>query len=64
LFSIIELSVSGYHTSSCAIRVCHASCRASLAHVSRVDHVGRATSARDNKLFSRVNTHVIKVSSG
>jgi hypothetical protein len=34
------------------------SCRASGSHVSRVNHVCRAASARNNKLFSLINTHI------
>jgi hypothetical protein len=34
-----------------------------LARISRVDHMCRAESARDNKLFSLINTHVNKVNS-
>jgi hypothetical protein len=30
----------------------------SFARISRVDHVSRATSARDNKLFLLISTHV------
>jgi hypothetical protein len=32
-----------------------------VARISRVDDAGRATSARDNKLFSLMNTHVNNV---
>jgi hypothetical protein len=42
------------------------SCRASgsrVTRISRVDHVCRATSARDNKLFSFINTNVNNVNS-
>jgi hypothetical protein len=56
--------------SCCVARVIVCRSRAScvlFAHVvaciSRVDHMCRATSARDNKLFSRINTHVNNVSS-
>jgi hypothetical protein len=55
------------HTSfaciSCAIYTCRLACRASLARISHVDHMCRAESARDNKLFSLINTHVNKVNS-
>jgi hypothetical protein len=34
-----------------------------LACILRVDHVCRATSARDNKLFSFINTHVSNLNS-
>jgi hypothetical protein len=50
------------HTSfvcvACAIYTCLLTCRTSLARISRVDHVCRASSVRDNKLFSLINTHV------
>jgi hypothetical protein len=53
------------HTSfacvACAIYTCDLPCRASLAHISRVDHVCRATIARDNKLFSLISTLVSNV---
>jgi hypothetical protein len=53
------------HTSfacvACAIYMCRLPCRASLALISRVDHVGRAASTRDNKLFSLIITHVNNV---
>jgi hypothetical protein len=39
-------------------RVCRASRRVLLAHVSRVDHVGRATSAREVKLLQLIITCV------
>jgi hypothetical protein len=32
-----------------------------VARISRVDHVYRATSARDNKLFSLISTHVSNI---
>jgi hypothetical protein len=41
-----------------AFRVCRASRRVLLAHVSRVDHVGRAASARDDKLLPLITTCV------
>ena len=44
----------------CVRRVCHL--HVSLA-LPRVDHAGRATSARDNKLFSLIITHVNNVNS-
>jgi hypothetical protein len=34
-----------------------------VTRISRVDHVCRAASARDNKLFSLINTHVNNVNS-
>jgi hypothetical protein len=46
---------------ACAICTCRLPCRTSLTRISRVDHVGRATSARDNKLFSLIITHVNNV---
>ena len=49
------------HTSfacvACAIYPCRLPCHAS-ARITRVDHVGRATSTLDNKLFSPINTYV------
>ena len=55
------------HTSfacvTCAMYTCRLPCRTSLARISRVDHVCRVMSARDNKLFSLINTHVNKVNS-
>jgi hypothetical protein len=55
------------HTScacvACAIYTCRLPCRVSLVHISHVDHVGRATSASDNKLFSLIITHVNNVNS-
>jgi hypothetical protein len=42
---------------ACAIYTCRSPCRASLACISRVDHVCRPASMRDNKLFSLINTH-------
>jgi hypothetical protein len=42
-------------------RVVLTRCRAPftcVARISRVDHACRAVSARDNKLFSHINTHV------
>ena len=35
----------------------------SFARISRVDHVRRATFARDNKLFSLISTHVSNANS-
>jgi hypothetical protein len=53
------------HTScacvACVICKCRLPRRASLARISHVDHAGRATSARDNKLFSFIITHVNKL---
>jgi hypothetical protein len=53
------------HTSfacvACAIYTYCSPCRASLARISRVDHVGLATSARDNKLFSLIIIYVNSV---
>jgi hypothetical protein len=53
------------HTSfacvACAIYTCRLPCRTSLARISRVDHVGCATSARDNKLFSLIIIYVNNV---
>jgi hypothetical protein len=50
------------HTSSacvaCATYACRSPCRASFTHISRVDGAGRTTSARDNKLFLLIITHV------
>jgi hypothetical protein len=46
---------------ACAIYTCRLPCRASLVCISRVDHVGRAASKRDNKLFSLIITHVNNV---
>jgi hypothetical protein len=51
------------HALSSAFRVCRASRHALLARISRVDQVGRAVSARDNKLFSIIITHVNKINS-
>jgi hypothetical protein len=54
------------HALSHAVPVCRASCCALLAHVahiSRVDHECHAASARDNKLFSLINTQVNNVNS-
>jgi hypothetical protein len=48
---------------ACAIYMCRSPCRASLARITRVDHMCRATSTRDNKLFSLINTHVNNVNS-
>jgi hypothetical protein len=42
---------------ACAIYPYRLPCHAS-ARITRVDHVGRATSTLDNKLFSPTNTHV------
>jgi hypothetical protein len=47
--------------SSRVVRVARAPCHALLARISCVDHVCRATSARDNKLCSLINTHVNNV---
>jgi hypothetical protein len=53
------------HTScacvACVICTCRLPRRASLARISRVDHAGRAASARDDKLFSLIITHVNKL---
>jgi hypothetical protein len=38
--------------------VCHASRRALLVHVSRVDHVGFTASAHDDKLLPLIITYV------
>jgi hypothetical protein len=46
-----------HHFFACS---CHAS-GSRVARISRVDHVCRAASARDNKLFSFINTHVNNV---
>jgi hypothetical protein len=46
------------HALSRAFCVCRAYRRALLAHVSRVDHVGRAASARDDKLLPLIITYV------
>jgi hypothetical protein len=46
---------------ACVICTCRLPHRASFARISRVDDVGRTTSARDNKLFSLMNTHVNNV---
>jgi hypothetical protein len=58
----------GSHVSShdvwcvaCATCTCRSPCHASFARISRVDDAGRTTSARDNKLFSLMNTHVNNV---
>jgi hypothetical protein len=55
------------HTSfacvACAIYACRSPCRALLARISRVDHVFRATSVPDNKLFSLINIHVNNLNS-
>jgi hypothetical protein len=51
------------HASSRAVRVGRASCRALLARISHVDHMWRAMFARDNKLFSLINTHFNNVNS-
>jgi hypothetical protein len=45
------------------VRVVSRAIHALFCTVSRVDHVCRAASARDNKLFSRINTHVNNVNS-
>jgi hypothetical protein len=53
------------HTSfacvACAIYTCRSSCRASFARIFRVDDAGRTTSARGNKLFFLIITHVNNV---
>jgi hypothetical protein len=50
------------HTSSacvaCATYACCSPCRASFARISCVDGAGHTTSARDNKLFLFIITHV------
>jgi hypothetical protein len=50
------------HTSSacvaCATCACRSPCRALFTRISRVDGTGRTTSARDNKLFLLIITHV------
>jgi hypothetical protein len=46
-----------------AVYTCRLPCHASLACILRVDHVCGAASARDNKLFSLINTHVSNVNS-
>jgi hypothetical protein len=48
---------------ACAIYTCRSPCHASLERISRVDHVCRTTSTRDNKLFLLINTHVNNVNS-
>jgi hypothetical protein len=45
---------------TCATYICCSPCHALLACV---DHVCRAASARDNKLFSLISTHVSEVNS-
>ena len=45
------------------VRVVSRAVHALFCIVSRVDHVCRAASARDNKLFSLINTHVNNVNS-
>jgi hypothetical protein len=45
----------------CVICMCRLPRRASLARISGVDHAGRTTTARDNKLFSFIITHVNKL---
>ena len=42
----------------CRFACCRACCRRLFVRTSRVDHVCRALSARDNKLFSFTNTHI------
>jgi hypothetical protein len=42
---------------ACATYSCRSPCRALFTRISRDDHVGRATSAPDNKLFSIIITH-------
>jgi hypothetical protein len=53
------------HTSfaciACAIYTCRLPYHASLARILCVDHVGRAASACDNKLFSLIITHANNV---
>jgi hypothetical protein len=56
------------HTLSCAVRTRRralfallARLHTLLARISHVDHACRVTSARDNKLFSLINTHVSNV---
>jgi hypothetical protein len=46
-----------------AIYTCHLPCHASSARILRVDHVCRMASARDNKLFSLMNTRVDNLNS-
>jgi hypothetical protein len=50
------------HTSfacvACATYACRSPCCASFARISRVDDAGRTTSARNNKLFLLIITHV------
>ena len=48
---------------ACCLRVIVIPSRVRVAHISRIDHVCRAASARDNKLFSLINTHVNNVNS-
>jgi hypothetical protein len=43
------------------LATCRLPCHVSLTRISRVDHVGRAASARDNKLFSLIITRVNNV---
>jgi hypothetical protein len=51
------------HALSRAFRVCRASRRALLVRISHVDHVCHAASARGNKLFSLISTHVSNANS-
>jgi hypothetical protein len=48
---------------ACCLRVIVIPSRVRVAHISRIDHVCRAASTRDNKLFSLINTHVDNVNS-
>jgi hypothetical protein len=43
---------------ACATYACRSPCRASFTRISRVDGAGHTTSARDNKLFLLIITHV------
>jgi hypothetical protein len=52
------------HALSRAVHVCRASRRvllAPVARISHVDHVCRAASARDNKLFALISIHINNV---
>jgi hypothetical protein len=60
-----ECCVCRSHALSHAVHVCRASCRVLLAPVARISHVYHVchvASARDNKLFSLISTHVNNVS--
>jgi hypothetical protein len=51
------------HALSCAFRTLCRAVFAWVARISRVDHVCRTTFARDNKLFSLINTRVNNINS-